>query len=81
MPFIKVEAGKMNQETKEKLISGLTRPASESLGIAEEAFTILIKIRQARHLPCGAAQVQAWHGMPLPNGISEHFRHNSYQVL
>ena len=43
MPFIKVEAGKMDQETKEKLISGLTRTASESLGIAEEAFTILIK--------------------------------------
>lgn len=43
MPFIKVEAGKMNRETKEKLISGLTRVASESLGIAEEAFTILIK--------------------------------------
>ena len=43
MPFIKVEAGKMNQETKEKLISGLTRAASESLGIGEEAFTILIK--------------------------------------
>jgi 4-oxalocrotonate tautomerase len=43
MPFIKVEAGKMNQQTKEKLISGLTRVASESLGIAEEAFTILIK--------------------------------------
>ena len=43
MPFIKVEAGKMNRETKEKLIKGLTRAASESLGIAEEAFTILIK--------------------------------------
>jgi 4-oxalocrotonate tautomerase len=43
MPFIKVEAGKMNRETKEKLIIGLTRAASESLGIAEDAFTILIK--------------------------------------
>jgi 4-oxalocrotonate tautomerase len=43
MPFIKVEAGKMNRETKEKLISGLTRAASESLGIAEASFTILIK--------------------------------------
>lgn len=42
MPFIKVEAGKMNRETKEKLIKGLTRAASESLGISEEAFTILI---------------------------------------
>jgi 4-oxalocrotonate tautomerase len=43
MPFIKVEAGKMSQETKEKLIRGLTKTASESLGIQEEAFTILIK--------------------------------------
>ena len=43
MPFIKVEAGKMNQETKEKLISGLTKAASESLGIPEEAFTVLLK--------------------------------------
>jgi 4-oxalocrotonate tautomerase len=43
MPFIKVEAGKMNYETKEKLIIGLTKVASESLGISEEAFTILIK--------------------------------------
>ena len=43
MPFIKVEAGKMNRETKEKLIKDLTKTASESLGIREEAFTILIK--------------------------------------
>ncbi len=43
MPFIKVEAGKMNKETKEKLISGLTKAASESLGIPEEAFTVLLK--------------------------------------
>jgi 4-oxalocrotonate tautomerase len=43
MPFIKVEAGKMNRETKEKLISGLTKVASESLDIPEDAFTILIK--------------------------------------
>jgi 4-oxalocrotonate tautomerase len=43
MPFIKVEAGKMSRETKEKLISRLTKTASESLGIQEEAFTILIK--------------------------------------
>ena len=43
MPFIKVEAGKMDQETKEKLIIGITRAASESLGIEKEAFMILIK--------------------------------------
>jgi 4-oxalocrotonate tautomerase len=43
MPFIKVEAGKMNKETKEKLISGLTKVASENLGIPEETFTVLLK--------------------------------------
>ncbi len=43
MPFIKVEAGRMNRETKEKLITGLTKVASESLGIPEESFTVLIK--------------------------------------
>ncbi len=43
MPFIKMEAGKMNQVTKEKLISGLTKVASETLGIPEEAFTVLLK--------------------------------------
>ena len=43
MPFIKLEAGNMNKETKEKLISGLTKVASESLGIPEDAFTILLK--------------------------------------
>ncbi len=43
MPFIKIEAGKMNRKTKEKLIIGLTKAASETLGIAEEAFTVLIK--------------------------------------
>ncbi len=43
MPFIKIEAGKMNRKTKEKLIIGLTKTASETLGIAEEAFTVLIK--------------------------------------
>jgi 4-oxalocrotonate tautomerase len=43
MPFIKIEAGKMNQETKERLIRGVTKTASEALGIQEESFTILIK--------------------------------------
>jgi len=43
MPFIKVEAGKMDKETKEKLIYSLTKAASESLGIPEESFTVLLK--------------------------------------
>jgi 4-oxalocrotonate tautomerase len=38
-----MEAGKMNKETKEKLISGLTKVASETLGIPEDAFTVLLK--------------------------------------
>ena len=43
MPFIQVEAGKMDKAMKEQLISALTKTASETLGIAEDAFTILIK--------------------------------------
>ena len=43
MPFITLEAGRMDKETKEKLISGFTKVASETLGIAEEAFLVLIK--------------------------------------
>jgi 4-oxalocrotonate tautomerase len=38
-----MEAGKMNKETKEKLISGLTKVASETLGIPEDACTVLLK--------------------------------------
>jgi len=43
MPFIKLEAGKMDKDKKEKLISEFTKIASETLGIPEEAFTVLIK--------------------------------------
>lgn len=43
MPFIKVEAGKMDKETKEKLIAGLTKVASETLAIPEEVFVVLLK--------------------------------------
>ncbi len=43
MPFIKVEAGKMSKEQKLKLINGFTKLASETLGINESAFTVLIK--------------------------------------
>ncbi|MDP4128454.1 MAG: 4-oxalocrotonate tautomerase DmpI [Bacillota bacterium] len=43
MPFIKLEAGKIDKEKKEKLISEFTRVASETLGIPEEAFVVLIK--------------------------------------
>jgi 4-oxalocrotonate tautomerase len=43
MPFIKLEAGRINSEKKEKLISELTRVASEILEIPEDAFVVLIK--------------------------------------
>lgn len=43
MPFIKFEAGKIDKEKKEKLISEFTRVASETLGIPEESFIVLIK--------------------------------------
>ena len=43
MPFIKLEGGKIDKEKKEKLISEFTRVASETLGIPEDAFIVLIK--------------------------------------
>ncbi|KLU66602.1 4-oxalocrotonate tautomerase [Desulfosporosinus acididurans] len=43
MPFIKLEAGKIDKEKKEKLINEFTRVASDILGISEEAFIVLIK--------------------------------------
>ncbi|AFM40700.1 uncharacterized protein, 4-oxalocrotonate tautomerase [Desulfosporosinus acidiphilus SJ4] len=43
MPFIKLEGGKIDKEKKERLISEFTRIASETLGIPEEAFVVLIK--------------------------------------
>lgn len=43
MPFITLEGGKIDREKKEKLISGLTKVASETLGIAQDAFIVLIK--------------------------------------
>jgi len=43
MPFIKLEAGRIDKEKKEKLINGLTKVASETLGIPEDAFIVLIK--------------------------------------
>ena len=43
MPFIKLEGGKIDKVKKEELISELTRVASETLGIPEDAFIVLIK--------------------------------------
>jgi 4-oxalocrotonate tautomerase len=43
MPFITLEAGKIDKDKKEKLISGFTKLASETLGIEEEHFIVLIK--------------------------------------
>jgi len=43
MPFIKLEAGKIDKDKKEKLISEFTRVASETLDIPKEAFIVLIK--------------------------------------
>lgn len=43
MPFIQLEAGRIDKEKKEKLISELTKVASETLGIPEQAFLVLIK--------------------------------------
>lgn len=43
MPFIKIEAGKVSKEQKEKLQAGFTKVASETLGVAEDHFIILVK--------------------------------------
>lgn len=43
MPFIKLEAGKMDKDQKDKLIEGLTQLASETLGIPKESFVVLLK--------------------------------------
>ncbi|KAB2950757.1 4-oxalocrotonate tautomerase [Heliorestis acidaminivorans] len=44
MPFIKIEAGKINTtEQKEKLIFGLTKVASEVLNLPEDKFIVLLK--------------------------------------
>ena len=48
MPFIQLEvAVKIDNEKKEKLISGLTKVASETLCIPEEVFHVLIKENEA----------------------------------
>ena len=43
MPFIQMDAGKLTKEQKEQLISGFTKVASETLGIPEEKFIVLLK--------------------------------------
>lgn len=43
MPFIQMEAGRFTKEQKEKLISGFTKLASETLGIPEDKFIVLLK--------------------------------------
>lgn len=43
MPIINVEAGEVSKEQKETLIAGLTKLASETLGIDAEHFFVLVK--------------------------------------
>ena len=43
MPFISIEAARPTKEQKEKLIAGLTKTASEILGVDEKFFYVLIK--------------------------------------
>lgn len=47
MPFIQIEAGKMNMEQKEKLMAGFTKVASETLGIDATHFYVLVKENDA----------------------------------
>jgi 4-oxalocrotonate tautomerase len=43
MPFIQIDAVKPSAEQKEKLIAGLTKTASETLGIDASHFYVLVK--------------------------------------
>ena len=43
MPYIQIEAVKPTKEQKEKLISELTRVASEILGVDKEFFYCIVK--------------------------------------
>ncbi len=43
MPIISIDAVHPNQEQKEKLIAGLTKTASEILGVDEKFFYVLVK--------------------------------------
>ncbi len=55
MPLIKLEAGKMDKDQKEKLMSAFTKLASEPLGIAEENFIVLIKERMSLSINAATA--------------------------
>ena len=43
MPIISIDAAHPTKEQKEKLIAGLTKTASEILGIDEKFFYVLVK--------------------------------------
>ena len=43
MPFISIEAAHPTKEQKEKLIAGLTKTASDILGVDEKFFYVLVK--------------------------------------
>ncbi|MBN1498642.1 MAG: tautomerase family protein [Spirochaetes bacterium] len=43
MPIITVDAAKITKENKAKLITSLTKTASEITSIPESSFTVLIK--------------------------------------
>ena len=43
MPFIALEVGQATKEQKQQLISGVTKVASDALGIEPRHFIVLIK--------------------------------------
>lgn len=42
MPYIHIETTKASSEQKEKLIAGLTKVASEALGVDASAFYVVV---------------------------------------
>lgn len=47
MPYIQIETATATKEQKEKLISEVTRVASEILGVDEKSFYVLVKENEA----------------------------------
>ena len=53
MPVITIEAGKMSKEQKKGLIEGFTKVASETLNIAAQAFSVILKENDADNVGSG----------------------------
>lgn len=53
MPIITLEAGALSKEQKKMLIEKFTKVASETLNIAAEAFSVILKENSAENIGSG----------------------------